>query len=197
MKKLNMKAWELIISDGNAECGECHRTISSGRPALVHRTVSVEAGELVVNEKTEHVRLCSDPPPRSELSTEVRIERRKPPLPEIRREWEQLSDVALREHQAGFPIHNLAGERVANGYTSILTFNDNLAFLECSESQVVTTMFKEVPGESDRYGVWVHMETPSGFYARKYLTSDGNLLAGKWYFRLNLVKPSVAQARGA
>lgn len=197
MKKLNLKAWELIVSDGNAECGECHRTIASGRPGLVHRTVNVVDGELVVIEQVECVRLCSDPPPRIELSPAGRMERRKSNLPVIRREWEHLPDLALPEHRAGFAIYNLNGEKIATGYTSIVASNDDITFLECAGSQVVHTMFKQVPGESDRYGSWVHMQTPSGFYGRKYLKSSGQMLAGNWSFRLNLVVPGVVQARSA
>jgi hypothetical protein len=197
LKKLNLKAWELIVSDGDAECGNCHRTIPSGKPGLVHRTVNVEEGELVVSEQIECVRLCTDPLPRIETSPQLRMERRKPPLPSIRREWEQLPDVALPENQARFPIYNLDDEKIATGYTSILTFTDEVSFLECAESQIVLSMFRQVAGESDRYGGWVQMQTPSGFYGRKYLVSDGDLLAGNWYFRLNLVKPGFVQAHGA
>jgi hypothetical protein len=193
MKKLNLKAWELVVSDGSAECSECHRTISSGRPALVHRTVNVEEGELVVSEQTECVRLCSDP--RIEPSPAMSFERRKPRLPGIRKEWEDLPDVAMPEHQAGFPIYNLDGERIANGYVSIAKVTDDMLFLGCDESQVVKTMFHQVLGESDRYGSWVQMQTPRGFYGRKYLKSIGEFLAGNWYFRLNLVRPGVSESR--
>jgi hypothetical protein len=195
MKKLNIKAWELVLSDGNAECGKCHCTIPSGRPALLHRTVNVEEGELVVSELTECVRFCSELPARIEQLPAVRIERRKSYLPDIRREWEDLPDLARPEHQTRLPIYNLEGEKIATGYTSILRFTDDISFLECNESQVVTTMFKQLAGESDRYGSWVHMQTPSGFYGRKYLKSNGELLAGNWYFRLNLVRPGILEPR--
>jgi hypothetical protein len=152
---------------------------------VVHRTVNTVDGELVVSEVIECVQVCSDPPPRSE-PTRVGSERRKSNLPEVKCEWASLPDIALPEHRAKFPIHNLNGEKIATGYTSILVFTDDLMFLECAESQVVETMFKPVVGESDRYGGWVHMQTPSGFYGRKYLKIDGDMLAGFWYFRLNL-----------
>jgi hypothetical protein len=196
MKKLNMKAFELVVSNGKSECDGCHRTIPPGRPALVHRTVNVLDGELVVSEQTECVRLCSDPLPRIE-PTPLGSERRKSHLPTVRPEWENLPDVALPEHQARFPIHNLNGEKIATGYTSILALTDDALFLECDESQIVKTMFKQIAGESDAYGSWVQMETPSGFYGRKYLKSTGDMLSGFWYFRLNLVRPGLAQAQHA
>jgi hypothetical protein len=197
VKKLNLKEWELNISDGNIECGACHRTIPSGRPALLHRTVNTVNGELVIAEKTECARLCSDPLPRIEPSAPAGLERRRARLPDVRPEWDDLPDEALPEHQERFPIYNIDGERIAAGYRSIVTLNDDIHFLECAESQVVQTMFKEMPGESDRYGSWIHMQTPSGFYARRYVESNGDFVSGHWYFRLNLVKPGRAQAHSA
>jgi hypothetical protein len=205
-KKLDIKAWELRISDGSAACEACHRTIPAGSPAIVHRTVNVnKEGELVVVEHTGCFCPCAGPRQGSERSElpaerhkpEIRSEWRKPPLPQIRSEWANLPDEALPEHQAGFPIWNLSGEKIATGYKEIIELDGDISFLECAEPQVVRTMFTHLPGESDRYGTWMHMQTPSRFYGRKYLRSNGDFLAGHWYFRLNLIKPARAQAQPA
>lgn len=136
-EELRIKRLEFRFSDGTVSCDKCSRTIPVGQPYAIKRQVECVENDFMLVESRECLRLCTEARP---CAIEV-PERAKPSLPKIRAEWDSLPDVAAAAHRDGFPIDNLNGERIANGYNSILELTPDAVFLECEAQQVNQAMF--------------------------------------------------------